>query len=391
MTIPMEMLIYTCPKCKICTANMHPGDGPDFLKLCPAYTRYGWFSYSGGGKCYIAQGLREGAIEPDEELADVLFHCTLCRSCAQQCATGQDPTQIARLARREVVQALGGPPGDAQAVVKSTINYRNPYQQPRAMRYRWAKGLDIKDASKVKVETLYYVGCTAAMIPARTHFALNTVKLLNAAGEDFGTLGQKEICCGATTYNLGVMDTFKEIATENTEMLNSLGVERVVTSCSGCYSVMKNEYPTIVRRNFEVVHVVEFLDQLISEGRLKLTKPINIKVTYHDPCHLGRYSELYDAPRRILEAIPGLELVEMPRNREKAWCCGAGGGVKTAFPDFAAWVGEERVKEAKETGAEALVSACPFCEGNLADVLNATSAGMDFYDISDLVLMSLDG
>ena len=389
MTLPLEMLMYTCPKCKICTANLHPGE-EGFLKLCPAYTRYGFFAYSGGGKCYLAQGLLEGALEPDEELAEVLYHCTLCRSCAEQCATDQDPTEIARLVRREVVEKMGGPPGDAGVVVKSTVNYRNPYQQPKAMRYRWAKGLDIKDASKEKVDTLYFVGCTAAMIPERTHFALNTVKLLEAAGESFGTLGKNEICCGATSYNLGAADVFKDIASENIDMLNGLGVEKVLTSCSGCYSVMKNEYPKIKRRNFEVLHVVEYLDRLIQEGKLKPAKNLDLKVTYHDPCHLGRYSDLFDAPRRILEALPGVELVEMPRSREKSWCCGAGAGVKTTYPDFAAWIGEERVNEAKETGADALVTACPFCEGNLSDVIEATAAGMDIYDITDLVLMSLE-
>ena len=389
MTLPMEMLMYTCPKCKICTANLHPGETGEVHKLCPAYTRYGFFAYTGGGKCYLAQGLKEGVLEPDEELADVLFHCTLCGSCEEQCATDQSPTDIARLVRREVVKALGGPPGDARTVVKSTVNYKNPYQQPKAMRYRWAKGLNIKDASKEKVDTLYFVGCTAAMIPARTHFARNTVKLLEAVGEDFGALGQKEICCGATTYNLGVEDTFKEIATENTEMLNKLEVQKVLTSCSGCYSVMKNEYPKIARRNFEVVHVVEYLDQLITEGKLKPEKRVELKVTYHDPCHLGRYSKLYDAPRRILEAIPGIELIEMPRNREKSWCCGAGAGVKTTYPDFAAWIGEQRINEAKETGAEALVTACPFCEGNLTDVAQATEAGMEVFDVTDLLLRSL--
>jgi heterodisulfide reductase subunit D len=228
------------------------------------------------------------------------------------------------------------------------------------------------------------------MIPERTHFALNTVKLLEAAGESFGTLGKNEICCGATSYNLGAADVFKDIASENIDMLNGLGVEKVLTSCSGCYSVMKNEYPKIQRRNFEVLHVVEYLDRLIQEGKLKPAKNLDLKVTYHDPCHLGRYSDLFDAPRRILEALPGVELVEMPRSREKSWCCGAGAGVKTTYPDFAAWIGEERVNEAKETGADALVTACPFCEGNLSDVIEATAAGMDIYDITDLVLMSLE-
>jgi heterodisulfide reductase subunit D len=388
MTLPFEMLMYTCPKCKICTGNMHPGE-TEWLKLCPAFTRYGFFTYSGGGKCYLAQGLRDGSIEADEDLADVLYHCTLCGSCNEQCATDQEPTTIARLVRREVVEKMGGPPGDARAVVQSTINYKNPYQQPKAMRYRWAKGKDIKDARKEQVDSLYFVGCTAAMIPDRAHFANNTVAILNAAGESFGTLGKEEICCGATTYNLGAEKTFKEIAAENTEMLNSLGIERVITSCSGCYSVIKNEYPKVIRRNFEVEHFVERLDSLIREGKLDLKKSLGLKVTYHDPCHLGRYSGLYDEPRRILEAIPGVELVEMSRSREKSWCCGAGAGVKTTYPDFALWIGQERVKEAAETGAEALVTACPFCEGNLKDSMKAAGLDLPVYDISDLVMMSL--
>jgi heterodisulfide reductase subunit D len=114
-----------------------------------------------------------------------------------------------------------------------------------------------------------------------------------------------------------------------------------------------------------------------------------MQVTYHDPCHLGRYCELYEVPRRILEAIPGLELVEMPRNRDKAWCCGAGAGVKTNYPDFAAWVAEQRLEEAKETGAEALVTACPFCEGNLSDTSQSMESGMDVYDVTDLLIKSL--
>ncbi|MBU4490388.1 MAG: (Fe-S)-binding protein [Actinobacteria bacterium] len=389
MTLSLEMLMYTCVRCKICTANLHPGE-EEFLKLCPAFTRYGYFTYSGGGKCYLAQGLLEEAIEPDEDMAEVLYHCTLCKTCAEQCSTDQDPTAIAREVRNEFVRRTGGPPGDGQVIVKSTVNYRNPYQQPKAMRYRWAKGIDIKDAAKEKVDTLYYVGCTAAMIPERTHFALNTVKLLDAAGESFGTLGRKEVCCGSTSYNLGGQDAFRKVASENIDMINGLGASRVVTSCAGCYSIMKNEYPKLKRLNFEVFHFVEYLDELQRDGKLEPTKKLDLKVTYHDPCHLGRYCELYDAPRRIIEALPGVELVEMPRNREKSWCCGAGAGVKTIYPDFALWTSEERIKEARETGAETLVTACPFCEGNLADGITAAGSEMDLYDITDLVLMALE-
>jgi Fe-S oxidoreductase len=170
------------------------------------------------------------------------------------------------------------------------------------------------------------------------------------------------------------------------DMLNSVGAEKIVTSCSGCNSVLREEYEDFGGLDADVMHSLELVDELIASGDIKLKKAVKKKVTYHDPCHLGRYTGVYDAPRSILEAIPGVELVEMPRNKANAFCCGAGAGVKTAFPEFARWVAGERVREAKSTGAKALVTACPFCEQNLAD---ATGAGMEMLDILELVHESM--
>ncbi len=390
MAITMEMLMYTCPKCKTCTATMHPGE-PEVLDVCPAFARYKYFTYSGGGKCYTAQGILEGALEPDADMAEVIYHCTLCKACAVQCAAqSAEPSEIARSVRQELVAAGFGPPEAAQGLVKSVQQNDNPYGAPRRMRSRWARKLDLKNAMREKVDTLYFVGCTADIIPERNHFATNTVKLLEAAGESFGTMGEEEFCCGATVFNLGCAEAFQEIARRNIEMLNRLEVERVITSCAGCYSILKHAYPEIAKVEYKVQSFPEYLEELIGQGRLKLTRPLDLKVTYHDPCHLGRYAEVYDAPRSVLQAIPGLELTEMKRNREKSWCCGAGAGVKTSYPDFAQWIGEQRVQEALDTGAEVLASACPFCEGNLSDVVSLSGADIVVKDLTDLVLEALE-
>jgi heterodisulfide reductase subunit D len=390
MAITMDMLMYTCPRCKTCTGTMHPGE-KEVESVCPAFTRYKYFTYAGGGKCYTAQGLLEGALQPDEDMAEVIYHCTLCKACSEQCAAhSAEPSEIARQVRRELVAAGFGPPEAARGLVKSVQQNDNPYGAPRRMRGRWARKLGLKDASSEKVETLYFVGCTADLIPARNHFAENTVGLLKAAGVDFGTLGENEFCCGATVFNLGCADVFEEVARRNIERLNSLGVERIVTSCAGCYSILAHAYPEVAKVEYQVLSTPEYLDQLMQEGRLKPSKPLDLKVTYHDPCHLGRYCGVYDEPRRVLERLPGVELVEMRRNREKSWCCGAGAGVKTSYPDFALWIGEQRVREALETGAQALVSACPFCEGNLADTVEAMGADIKVMDLTDLVLRSLE-
>jgi Fe-S oxidoreductase len=168
-------------------------------------------------------------------------------------------------------------------------------------------------------------------------------------------------------------------------MLESLGVKTVVTGCAGCYSVLGEEYPEIQKPSYKVVHLVEMLADLVKDGALEPKSEVPMKATYHDPCHLGRYCGIYDAPRDILAALPGFELVEMQRSRDNSWCCGAGAGVRTAFPEFAEWAAKERFYEASEHGAEVLVTACPFCEQNL----RGASDGMEVKNIFELLASSV--
>jgi heterodisulfide reductase subunit D len=249
------------------------------------------------------------------------------------------------------------------------------------------KRMNLKDARKEDVDTLFFVGCTAAYDTKLQENARATADILTMAGVNFGVLGKDELCCGSTLLRMGDVDRYKKMAVKNIESLNSLGVERVVTACSGCSSVLRHEYPELGGLNAKVKHATELVQELVKKGQLELKKPIKKTVTYHDPCHLGRYAGVYEEPRKILGAIPGIELVEMPRNRENAFCCGAGAGVKTAYPEFAQWVARERMREAASTGAELLVTACPFCEQNLGSV----KQGPEVVDILDLVRESAGG
>ena len=228
------------------------------------------------------------------------------------------------------------------------------------------------------------------MVSDMQKVAVASATNLNAAGVDWGVLGMDEVCCGSTMLRIGERRGFEKYRDRNLEIFNKLiaerGVKKIVTACAGCYSVLKEEYSEHL--DCEIYHIVEFLDQLITDGRLKPKKKIEMDVTYHDPCHLGRYCGVYEAPRNILKAIPGINLMEMERIKEDSFCCGAGGGAKTAFPDFALHAAGKRLEEAKETtGCTNVVSACPFCEQNIGDASKITD--MKVFDVNELLAQSI--
>ena len=204
---------------------------------------------------------------------------------------------------------------------------------------------------------------------------------------DFGILGAKERCCGSTAFRVGAVDMFEKYKKANVKQLNGLGIKTLVTACAGCYSTFANEYTGEL--DFEVLHIVEFIARLVAEEKLTFKNELNLKVTYHDPCHIGRYGGLYDEPREILKALPGVDFREMVRIREYSLCCGSGGGVKTAYPEVAMETAKMRVREAKDTGAEMIVTCCPFCEMNLKDGANADPEPMQVVDLLQLVSEAL--
>jgi Fe-S oxidoreductase len=211
-------------------------------------------------------------------------------------------------------------------------------------------------------------------------------------------MGKDETCCGARVYDLGYRGEFTKYAENNIQAWKNAGVKTVVTACSDGYWAMKRLYSDLGSK-FEVLHIVEFIHRLIKEGKIKFSKTIPMMVTYHDPCHLGRRSNayvpgkaimgVYEPPREILRSIPGIELVEMYRIKEYAFCCGAGGGIRETYPDFSMWTAKERITEAKAVGAEAIVTACPWCERNFLDAIKESNESLGVYDIVELVQQAI--
>ncbi|UCE73798.1 MAG: hypothetical protein JSV56_12345 [Methanomassiliicoccales archaeon] len=231
---------------------------------------------------------------------------------------------------------------------------------------------------------LYFPGCMATY--RAKDIAKSTIELLKKGGVEFKLLGEDEWCCGSVMLRTGNIEVGREMIKHNVDAIQKSGVDVVVTSCSGCFRTLKQDYEKMTgSMDFTVKHVLEILEELIEQGKLKFPEA-KMKVTYHDPCHLGRHSGLYDVPRKILASISGLELLEMTRNRRNARCCGAGGGVRAGFKDLSDQMADTRLKEAEETGAEVLTSACPFCTFALREAAERNGSKMRVLDLPELLV-----
>jgi len=339
-------------------------------------------------------GARE--ISPSElkEFSEKAYECTICGQCRTVCPAHLDTIPMWENMREFLVANGSGPLEAHEQIVKSIENYDNPWMQPRTQRSRWQRRVEkdvrMKDALKEKPEVLYFVGCTAAYDPNIREMATNTALVLGQAGADFGTLGNEEACCGSTLLRTGLTDFARKTALRNIERFEQVGASTIVTSCAGCFKTLRQDYPRIGKVSASVVHITQLVGDLIESGKLKPTKPVAGTVTYHDPCHLGRHNGLYEEPRRILESLPGIKLVEMERNREEARCCGAGGGVKTAFPDLAQKISALRVEDAEKTGAQVMVTSCPFCFQSLKASIEVKGSSLRMMDLMELVRASCE-
>jgi len=411
--------LINCERCSMCKW-LHPWSvkSKARARICPSMQKYKYDAYSAQGRFDLARALLEGEIELTPKALEVIYACTLCGGCDVTCKFTRDmePLEILHELRKYAVEQGKGPlPGHIPAIDSIRKN-NNPWLQPSTRRGHWARKLKVKDLSKEKAEVLYFAGCTYSYNANLQKVAQSTLRIMQDAGVDVGILGNGEGCCASPVLKAGMADLFGEIASRNIKTFNELGVKKVVTSCAGCYGIFQSQYPAIGKMDFEVMHSVQFFDQLIQGNKLKFTKDVPLKVTWHDPCHLGRGGEkqnlwegvrikwglsdpprqrnygsngVFDAPRNILKALPGVELVEMERIREFSWCCGAGGGVRAAFPAFALETAQERVEEAKATGADALVTSCPWCESNLNDAITADGNKIQLFSLVELVEKAL--
>jgi heterodisulfide reductase subunit D len=246
-------------------------------------------------------------------------------------------------------------------------------------RTKWITS-NIKQNTNAKL--IYFVGCTTSY--REQNIAINTAEILNQLEVDFKIL-KNEYCCGSPLYMTGQTEKAKKVAQVNLNLFKEEGIEKIITSCAGCYRTLKETYPKRfgLDHGIEVLHLPEFIHSQMKKNEIKFENKFNMKITYHDPCHIGRHMGIYDPPREILNNIPGIELIEMPRNKQNAWCCGSGGGVRSAFKDLSSFAAKERIKEAKETTSEAIISCCPFCLNQFK--ANIIDNEIKAFDLSEII------
>ncbi len=323
---------------------------------------------------------------PDFEDED-MWLCVTCKACVDRCPRGVEIIDVWRSFRRAIVElGIGGVPDSLRITTKNISGVGNPQGEDREKRTDWAKDLGIKTHTK-QTEVLYFPCCYNSYDPQLLGAAKSTVDILIKAEIDFGILGNGQSCCGESIRKTGNEELFKSLAESNISALNEAGATKIIAASPHCYHTLKNEYPELGESDFEAVHLSQYLAELIKEGRLKLTKELNKKITYHDSCYLGRHNNIYDEPREVLQSIPGLALVEMLNYRENSLCCGGGGGRIWEETKKEERFSDLRVQQALDAGAEILVAACPYCIANFKDSLVTMNKedALEVKDIAEIV------
>lgn len=384
--------LLQCIACGDCREATDFTSDPQKWGVCVARDHTpGFEPYFGRGKMQIIRSLWQGKLELSKDMAEVLYQCPTCNACAEACAYDIDNVTFYEALRAELIDADCGLEAHIP-MNKAMMELLNPYERDNKQKKEWFQKLDfkVKDASSEKAETLYFVGCTAALTPDINPIAISTAKVLDKLGIDFSVFGEHEICCGSVGKRTGNLEAFNSVAIRNYELFKKSGVNTIITSCAGCYRTLKIDYADFIEDlGIIVLHTIEYIKKILYEKNIDL-KNFGITVTYHDPCHTGRNSgltPLYDEPREILKKIA--TLVEMQTIKENAKCCGAGGGVKKGFPELALEIAKSRIIEAQETGAEYLVSICPFCYRNLSDAIKALNSNLKMVDLMELLNQAL--
>lgn len=418
-----EKDIIRCTRCSYCKWVPHQVmSDTRFLAGCPSIEKYNFHGWSAGGRQIAALSLLKGRTEIEETFLNMIYQCQMCGACDVSCKIERDlePYEVMQEIRFRCVEQGQALPEHA-FIIEGLKQQDNMMAESKEDRGNWAKGLAVKDLRKDKADVLFHAGCRYSFDEELWPVARSGLTILANADVDVGIMGKDETCCGGRSYEMGYAGELMKYAQHNGDTWKAAGVKTVVTPCADCYQAFKVLYDKVGRNHaVEIVHITEFIDRLIKEKKIRLTRKVPLTVTYHDPCHLGRLAEpwvhwegkkvkvmgqmivhdppkkkrfgangVYEPPRDILRAIPGLEFVEMSRVREYAWCCGAGGGVKEAYPEFATWTARKRLEEAAAVGAKTLVSACPWCKRNFIDAADETGEEMHVYDIIELVERAL--
>ncbi len=409
-----------CCRCSACKfIPMQKVKGSEFSYVCPSIARFNFHAYSGGGRVNIGTAMLKNGFNYTDRLLHIVYNCQMCGACGVSCNYAMDMEVLQPINEFRIRCVQDGKTNPALDKVIAGMRQTGSMVPAKGKRGDWAAGLDLKDALKEKVDVLYHVGCLTSYDKDMQKLAKATVKILQKGGVNFGIAGDAETCCGGRAYQMGYQDDFLKQARKNMAMIKKAGIKTLVTGCADGYQAFKVLYDRFdLKGDLEVLHISEYIDKLIKTGKLELNKKVNLSVTYHDPCYLGRLGEpwihwqgkkipgdkfvfdppkpyrrgtqgVYEPPRDVLRSIPGVKLTEMTRIKEYSWCCGAGGGVDVSNADFNKWTAQKRIDEALSTGADAIVSACPWCEKNFSEAVKDSGSGLKVYDIVELVEKAL--
>ncbi|MDF2874748.1 MAG: fadF [Sporomusa sp.] len=363
---------------------------------CPVYQEIGWESAAPRAKISLARELfaRQGDAKISAEYAKRITQCTMCGACTRACAARIDLQTLWKDLRTKLVTE-GKAPEAYNAMAGNLKTRKNISNFANTTRLDWAEDLDeVPDYldQEQGAEIVYFVGCVSSFFPRAAQVPVAMVQLLEKAEVSFTTLGPEEWCCGFPLLAAGHGDEIAEFARHNVEKVRSLGAKTLVTGCASCYHVWSHVYPEILGESlgFRLVHATEMLFELINEGKL-VPNELDKTVTYHDPCDLGRNSGVIQAPRAIINSIPGVKFIEMATYGEESTCCGGGGNLQGADQGLAEAIARKRIQEAAATRASIVVSACQQCEQMLEKAARTEKLPVQVMDVAELLLMSVEG
>lgn len=364
------------PKYLILKMKEHLVDaGPSLLQM------------AAGAEGFRAESLMESVYSEDE-----IWACTTCRACEEACPVANEHVSLIVDLRRNLVLTEGKAPAEVNRTFANLERQSNEWGRPKRSRGDWAKDLDVKTMKETKgeVEYLYYVGSAVSFDPRNQKIARSFVQLLQRAGVNFAIFGEEEESDGDSARRLGNEFLYQELVARNIELMTAYGVTKILTTDPHAYNAFKKEYGDF-GFSCEVIHHTEFLAMLLEQGKIKPQQRIEKKITYHDSCYLGRYNSIYDAPRRVLESIPGIELVEMKQHHEKSLCCGAGGGSMFKEETGKKRINIMRSEQALETGASVIATACPYCMTMFIDGTKQKGVEEEVatLDVAELLLMAI--
>jgi len=365
---------------------------------CPVYAQDRRECITARGKLASLRRLVDNTLPENErkEFIEGLYECSACGQCHVVCPVRINTPVMWEQARLSLACA-GIPQPEGQIKQLAAIKqFNNPFGKSQVERGHWAQAAWKAGVLKSPLHlwrerrspVLYFAGCMASFDPALQHVAVQSARLLQEAGIEFSILGEDEPCCMSKLRRMGDA-AFLEEAGKRAAQFARMGVETIVVSCAGCYKGLHSDYAGLWPGAKQVLHFSQFMDKLIKDGRLRLHHKIPLTVTYHDPCHLGRHNQVYDEPRRVLQSVPGVKLIEMPRHRAFSSCCGMGGGLKVVSPEIQHRMAAARIREAQATGARAIVTPCQTCYQGLMNGLEETDSGVRIYHLNELLVRSV--